>query len=114
MKINAGEDKFVFIDLNNEIIFRTLHLKTIFEQINDKPSTLFESQVEVYRTFINRKKETLSHNYLASALNFAKAIFQLYQKRLGRTLRVGDLREYILGLQPMRELPWLLEQLESF
>ncbi len=108
----APHKEFELTD-EDEILFRILELKAGYEQWTPKGSDFFLARVEAFRPYISRKEAQISDNFRLSALNFAKALKQLTQKRLGKASRVGDLRTYILGLRPMRELPWLLEKIAT-
>ena len=94
-----------------DILFRILELKAEYEQWTPKSAKYFADRVQAFRVYIKRKKN-VSNNFKEAAVNFTKALHQLGQRRAGQTSRVGDLREYILALNPIRELPWLLEKLD--
>ncbi len=108
-KMEQGD--FSFIDLNNEIAFRILKLKTAFEQLGSKAKPreheAFQSQLDAFRNFLTRKS-AMPENARRSATNFQKALHQLHQLKQRKTLRIGDLKSYILDLQPIQELPWVL------
>ncbi len=107
---------YKFIDPYNEIAYRTLLVKTDFVLLGEQPKPrqkeAFQGRINGFSNYILRKKD-IPATFQESCQHFSKALRLIYNKKYGKKRVDKDLGKEILGLQPIIELPWLLELMDS-
>ncbi len=106
---------FHFIDINNELAFRLLELKTDYELLGENPDEKdiksFKRKLDNFRNFLKYKKK-ISAVMLVSLEHFRKGLNLLFLSRYGKKKMEQDVEEGIQGFLPMEEYVWLSEQVE--
>jgi len=104
-----------FSDFYNELLYKILCLKTDYVLLGDSPKKrvkdAFKNHLQTYLRYCERKEE-LPPSARKAVTHFGQALRQIFNKRYGTKRVVEDLKTTVLGLQPITELPWLLEVCE--
>jgi len=109
--IKMSSNEYQFTDYYNELAFRVLSLKTDFIALGSNPTNMsikvFKAKVDGFLRFCDRK-EPLNEKLETTRINFGKAVRLLFNKCYGKKRIEYDIKEKILTMQPISELPWLL------
>jgi len=101
-------------DTYDAIFYRTLELKTAYKLLGNKPKQRSlesaQGKINSYQAYINRKN-SIPSSVKKSRLNFAKALRLIFLTHHGKKKLSVDLKQEILSLQPITELPWLLNEI---
>lgn len=90
---------------------RNLKLKLAFIQLSDQPKSMqkeaFQGKINSYIKYVSRSKK-ISSSAIEKRVNFAKALRLVFLKLHGKKKVEGNLREQLIKLKPIIQLPWLL------
>lgn len=107
---------YKFTDFINELSYKVLCLKTDYMLLGEHPKKRIKEAFQNHlRTFLRycERKEEIPMLSRTSVIHFGQALRLIFNKRYSKKRGVEDLETTVLGLQPIAELPWLLECCEG-